>query len=161
MEIKGERPIRAKRAVVWDALGNVDILSAAIPGCEFIEQEAENRFKAAIRASIGPVSARFLGTVTRKEVEAVRQYMIAGEGAGGVAGFARGSATITLEDQADGTLLQYVVTAEIGGKLAQIGARLVHGTAVRLASEFFERLSKAISAAEASRQGARHEVSRA
>lgn len=137
MEMNSEQYIPADREKVWAALNDTEILKAAMPGCEEFDATAENEFTAKITAKVGPVKARFKFNVNLTEVDAPNGYTINGEGQGGVAGFAKGSATVTLSDEGEGTLLSYAVKANVGGKLAQLGARLIDGTAKKMADEFF------------------------
>lgn len=139
MEMTGEYRIPAPRPTVWAALNDPAVLQACIPGCESLERGAENEFKATVRAKVGPVSARFSGKVTLSDFDPPKSYRIAGEGQGGAAGFAKGGAVVSLEeDGAEATVLRYTADAQVGGKLAQIGSRLIDGTARKLADEFFE-----------------------
>lgn len=138
MEMTGEYRIPAPRERVWAALNDPETLKACIPGCESLESGAENEFKATVRAKVGPVSARFSGKVTLSEFDPPKSYRISGEGTGGAAGFAKGGAVVTLEEDGTGTILRYTADAQVGGKLAQIGSRLIDGTAKKLADEFFE-----------------------
>jgi carbon monoxide dehydrogenase subunit G len=138
MEMTGEYRIPAPRPTVWSALNDPAVLQACIPGCESLERGAENEFKATVRAKVGPVSARFSGKVTLSDFDPPKSYRISGEGQGGAAGFAKGGAVVTLEEDGAGTILRYTADAQVGGKLAQIGSRLIDGTARKLADEFFE-----------------------
>jgi carbon monoxide dehydrogenase subunit G len=138
MEMTGEYRIPAPRPTVWSALNDPAILQACIPGCESLERGAENEFKATVRAKVGPVSARFSGKVTLSDFDPPKSYRISGEGQGGAAGFAKGGAVVNLEEDGAGTILRYTADAQVGGKLAQIGSRLIDGTAKKLADEFFE-----------------------
>ncbi len=138
MEMSGSYTIAAPRDQVWDALNDADTLKACIPGCESLNKTADNAFEAKVKAKVGPVSATFTGAVTLEDLNPPASYTITGEGKGGVAGFAKGGAKVALEEQGpDSTLLKYDVKAQVGGKLAQIGARLIDGTAKKLADEFF------------------------
>ena len=137
MEMTGEYRIDVPRQKVWEALNDSEALRACIPGCETLEKTADNEFKATVRAKVGPVSARFTGKVTLTDLDPPNGYRIVGEGQGGAAGFAKGGATVRLEDDAAGTILRYNADAQVGGKLAQIGSRLIDGTAKKLADEFF------------------------
>jgi len=138
MEMTGEYRIPAPRETVWSALNDPAILQACIPGCESLERGADNEFKATVRAKVGPVSARFSGKVTLSDFDPPKSYRISGEGQGGAAGFAKGGAVVNLEEDGSGTILRYTADAQVGGKLAQIGSRLIDGTAKKLADEFFE-----------------------
>ncbi len=138
MEMNVEQSIAADRETVWNALNDPAILKAAIPGCESLELEDENRFAAKITARVGPVKAKFNFKVELADLDPPTSYTINGEGQGGAAGFAKGSARVTLTEQDAGTLLHYSVKANVGGKLAQLGGRLIDGTARKLADEFFD-----------------------
>ncbi len=138
MEMTGEYRIPAPRETVWAALNDPVVLQSCIPGCESLERGAENEFKATVRAKVGPVSARFSGKVTLSDFDPPKSYRISGEGQGGAAGFAKGGAVVNLEEDGTGTILRYTADAQVGGKLAQIGSRLIDGTAKKLADEFFE-----------------------
>ena len=144
MEMTGEYRIPAPRPTVWSALNDPAILQACIPGCESLERGAENEFKATVRAKVGPVSARFSGKVTLSDFDPPKGYRISGEGEGGVAGFAKGGATVALAEKDGGTALTYDVEAQIGGKLAQLGQRLINGSAKKLADEFFANFAEAV-----------------
>jgi carbon monoxide dehydrogenase subunit G len=145
MEMTGEYRIPASRLAVWAALNDPSILQACIPGCESLERGAENEFKATVRAKVGPVSARFSGKVTLSDFDPPKSYRISGEGQGGAAGFAKGGAVVNLEEDGAGTILRYTADAQVGGKLAQIGSRLIDGTAKKLADEFFESFAAKVS----------------
>ena len=144
MEMNGEYRIPAPRERVWAALNDPQVLQACIPGCESLERGGENEFKATVRTKVGPVSARFSGKVTLSDFDPPRSYRISGEGQGGAAGFAKGGAVVTLEEDGEGTILRYTADAQVGGKLAQIGSRLIDGTAKKLADEFFEAFAAAV-----------------
>lgn len=138
MQMSGEYKIAAPRQAVWDALNDPEVLKACIPGCEELERTSDSGFAAKVKAKVGPVSAKFAGAVTLSDINAPESYTISGEGKGGAAGFAKGGAKVKLdEDGADATTLHYEVDAKVGGKLAQIGARLIDGTAKKMADEFF------------------------
>lgn len=147
MELTGETRIEAGRQAVWDALCDPAILARCIDGVEKLEVSGENRFDGVLNAKVGPVKAKFSGTVELTEMDPPNRYVLVGEGKGGVAGFAKGSAEVVLSD-ADGgaTLLAYVARAQVGGKLAQLGTRLIEGTAKGYASSFFERFKEAVEA---------------
>ena len=143
MEMQGEAQIPASKQVVWDALNNPTVLRESIPGCEELNQDGDDSFAAKVKAKVGPVSARFSGKVHLSDIDPPNGYRIHGEGSGGAAGFAKGGATVSLEDDgAGGTVLKYSVDASVGGKLAQIGSRLIDGAARKLADEFFEKFAK-------------------
>lgn len=152
MEMTGERLIPAPRARVWEALNDPEILKASIPGCESIEPIGENQLRATAAVRIGPISAKFNGKVTLSDIDAPNGYTISGEGQGGVAGFAKGGATVRLADaDGGGTRMTYDVKAQVGGKMAQLGARLIDATAKQMADAFFERFANQVAppAAEA------------
>ncbi|HWA80170.1 MAG TPA: carbon monoxide dehydrogenase subunit G [Acetobacteraceae bacterium] len=149
MEMTGERHIPAPRRKVWDALNDPDVLKAAIPGCESLEKLSDTEMKATASVRIGPISARFNGKVTLSDLDPPNGYTIGGEGQGGVAGFAKGGATVHLEDDGEGTRLRYDVKAQVGGKIAQLGARLIDATAKQMADSFFDRFVSALSPPEA------------
>jgi len=143
MEMQGEARIPAPKSVVWDALNDPEALKEAIAGCEELTVEGENAFAAKVRAKVGPVSARFSGKVELLDIDPPNGYRIQGEGTGGAAGFAKGGATVSLEeDGPDATVLKYDVNANVGGKLAQIGARLIDGAAKKMADDFFAKFSE-------------------
>ena len=137
MEMNAEQHIPAPRETVWAALNNTEILKAAMPGCEEFEAVGEHEFVAKITAKVGPVKAKFKFNVSLTDVDPPNGYTINGEGQGGVAGFAKGGASVSLTEEEGGTLLRYSVKANVGGKLAQLGARLIDGTARKMADEFF------------------------
>jgi carbon monoxide dehydrogenase subunit G len=145
MDMQGERRIPAPRRVVWERLNDPETLKQCIPGCESVEKVSDTEFTAKVRAKVGPVSARFTGKVTLSDLDPPTGYTISGEGTGGVAGFAKGSAKIALEEDGGETIMRYGVQAQVGGKLAQIGSRLVDGTAKKLADQFFDRFATAVS----------------
>ncbi len=142
MEMKGETTIPAPRAVVWAALNDVKFLKAAIPGCDSINRLSETEIEATVTAKVGPVKATFKGLVTLSDLDPPNGYTIRGEGKGGIAGFAKGGAKVRLVEVPEGTRLCYDVDASVGGKIAQIGGRLIDSTAKKLADEFFAALSK-------------------
>jgi carbon monoxide dehydrogenase subunit G len=137
MELKGERHLAIDRAATWRALNDPEVLRACIPGCESIERTAGNEFTVAVVAALGPVKARFQGRIFLEDVVEPRGYTIRFEGQGGAAGFAKGAARVTLADEGAGTLLGYVVDAQVGGRLAQVGSRLIDSAALKLADDFF------------------------
>ena len=144
MEMTGEYPIAAPRQKVWEALNDAETLKACIPGCESLTKTSDTSFEAKVKAKVGPVSATFTGAVTLQDLNPPVSYTIAGEGKGGVAGFAKGGATVALAEQDGGTALTYNVEAQIGGKLAQLGQRLINGSAKKLADEFFSNFADAV-----------------
>ena len=141
MEMTGDYVIAAPRATVWAALNDIEVLKAAIPGCESIARTSADQIEATVTAKVGPVKATFQGIVTLSDLDPPNGYTIRGEGKGGAAGFARGGAKVSLTDAPGGTRLAYVVDAAVGGKLAQIGSRLIDATAKKLADEFFAAFS--------------------
>ena len=141
MEIKGEYKIAAPRDKVFAALNDQAVLQACIPGCESLEKTSDTEMKAKVRMRIGPVSASFSGKVTLSDIDPPNGYKISGEGQGGAAGFAKGGAVVTLREDAGDTVLNYNVDAQVGGKIAQVGARLIDGTAKKLADEFFGKFA--------------------
>lgn len=149
MDLTGEYRIPAPRETVWAALNNPEVLKACIPGCEELNKTSDTEFVARVIAKIGPVKAGFGGKVTLSDIDPPNGYTITGEGQGGAAGFAKGGAKVRLEP-ADGgaaTVLHYTADAQIGGKLAQIGSRLVEGSAKKLADEFFAAFAAQAAAA--------------
>jgi carbon monoxide dehydrogenase subunit G len=132
------------RQTVWAKLNDSDVLKACIPGCESLEKLSDVEFQAVAVTKVGPVKARFKGKVKLSDLDPPNRYRISGEGDGGVAGFAKGGASVSLQAKEGGTLLTYEVEAQIGGKLAQLGQRLVNGVAKKLADQFFERFAAAV-----------------
>ncbi len=144
MVMTGEQQLAAPREKVWAMLNDPAVLKACIPGCETLDVIGENEFQAVATNKIGPVKARFKGKVRLTDMNPPNSYRISGEGDGGVAGFAKGGASVSLSDKDGGTLLTYNVEAQIGGKLAQLGQRLVNGAAKKLADDFFVRFANAV-----------------
>lgn len=143
MEMSGEHTIAAPRQAVWDALNDPEVLKACIPGCESLEKTSDTEMTATVTAKVGPVKAKFNGSVTLSDIDAPNGYRISGEGKGGAAGFAKGGAQVALTDSDDGgTVLQYTVDATVGGKLAQIGSRLIDASAKKLSGEFFDAFAE-------------------
>ncbi|MCX5592095.1 CoxG family protein [Alcaligenes endophyticus] len=142
MEIKDERLIPGSLQATWDALNNPDVLKACIPGCESLEREGDDGFNTLVALKIGPVSARFKGRVKLTNIQAPRSYTLNFEGQGGVAGFGRGSADVELLEEGEQTLLKYNATAQVGGKMAQLGSRLIDATVQKLTDEFFSAFEK-------------------
>ena len=147
MDMNGEYRIPARRQLVWEALNDPETLGRCIPGCESIQKTSDTSMSAVVQAKVGPVSARFTGDVTLEDIDPPNGYTIRGEGKGGVAGFAKGTARVALTDDGDGTLLRYAVEAQVGGKLAQVGARLVAGSVKKMADEFFGTFTQIVGAA--------------
>ncbi len=137
MEMSGQNRIPASREKVWAALNDPAILKASIPGCQSLEKVSDTEMTAVVQAKVGPVKATFNGHVTLSNIDPPKGYTIAGEGKGGVAGFAKGGADVKLAPDGDGTMLSYKVNAQVGGKLAQIGGRLIDATAKQMADQFF------------------------
>ena len=147
MTMTGEIPLEAKREVVWAKLNDPEVLKACIPGCEELNVIGENEFEAVAVNKIGPVKAKFKGTVQLTDIDPPNGYRISGQGDGGIAGFAKGGASVQLSDhEGGGTLLKYDVEAQIGGKLAQLGQRLINGAAKKMADDFFARFAEAVKA---------------
>lgn len=141
MDMTGERRIAAPRETVWEALNNPEVLKVSIPGCDSLEKTDDTHMKATAAVKVGPISARFSGKVELTDIDPPNGYRIGGEGQGGVAGFAKGGAAVQLSDDGAGTLLSYEVHAQVGGKLAQLGGRLIDATAKQMADQFFDRFS--------------------
>jgi carbon monoxide dehydrogenase subunit G len=145
MQMNDEQRIAAPRERVWAALNDPEILRKCIPGCDKLEMTSPNEMTATVTLKVGPVKASFSGKVALSDLDPPNGYRISGEGSGGVAGFAKGGADVQLEaESAEVTILHYSVDAQIGGKVAQLGARLIDSTAKKLAGEFFERLSREV-----------------
>jgi uncharacterized protein len=141
MDMTGERRIAAPRQTVWQALNDPAVLKDSIPGCEKLEKLSDTEMTAIAAVKVGPMSGRFSGKVLLADIDPPNGYTISGEGQGGVLGFAKGGAAVRLTDAGDGTLLSYEVHAQVGGKLAQLGARLIDATAKNMADAFFDRFS--------------------
>ncbi|MDP2619805.1 MAG: carbon monoxide dehydrogenase subunit G [Hyphomicrobiales bacterium] len=137
MQMNDEIRIAAPRVQVFASLNDPEILKACIPGCESLEKLSDRELSAIVMAKVGPVKARFKGVVTLSDLNPPESYTISGEGKGGAAGFAKGAAKVHLSEDGDGTLLRYEVKADVGGKLAQLGSRLVDGAARHYARDFF------------------------
>lgn len=151
MEMTGEFHIPAPRQQVWEALNDPEILKQCIPGCETIEKVSDTEFTAKVVAKVGPVRASFGGKVNLSDLDPPKGYTISGEGSGGVAGFAKGSAKVDLDEEGgEATLLKYAVQAHVGGKLAQIGSRLVDAAANKVAGQFFSAFNEKVGAAHGS-----------
>ena len=152
MEMKGEQLIPAPQQVVWDALNDPEVLKVCVPGCESIEKSGDNEYQVLMVARVGPVSAKFKGKLTLSDINAPSSYSISFEGQGGAAGFAKGSAQVRLSSAGAHTKLSYEVKANVGGKLAQIGSRLVDAAAKKVADDFFRNFNE--KAASLQRPGA-------
>jgi hypothetical protein len=146
MEMTGEQLIPASQQQTWDALNDPDMLRQCVPGCESIEPAGDNQYQVLMVARVGPVSAKFKGKLTLSDVQPPNSYSIAFEGQGGAAGFAKGGAQVRLSPEADGTRLSYEAKANVGGKLAQIGSRLVDAAAKKVADEFFRNFNQKMAA---------------
>ena len=142
MEMTGERRIPAPRQRVWEALNDPEVLQACVPGCESIERTENDQLHARVAIKIGSIAARLNGRVQLSDIEPAKSYKLSGEGQGGAVGFAKGSATVNLADDNGGTLLHYRVSSQVGGKLAQLGARLIDATAKQLSDQFFDRFTQ-------------------
>jgi uncharacterized protein len=146
MDMTGEEKIPAPRQVVWAALNDAAILKQCIPGCQSLEKLSDTEMTAKVKVGIGPVRATFKGKVTLSDLDPPNGYQLTGEGTGGLAGHARGGATVRLSDDGGGTLMKYEAKAEVGGRLAQLGGRLVDSAAKKLADEFFEKFAAVVGA---------------
>ena len=146
MEMTGERQIPAPREKVWASLNDPAVLKASIPGCESLERVADDELRAIAAVKIGPIAARFTGKVQLSDLDPPQSYRISGEGQGGVAGFAKGGATVRLTEEGAFTLLTYAVQAQVGGKIAQLGARLIDASAKQMADAFFDRFVAEVAA---------------
>lgn len=141
MEMNGSRTVPADIDTTWRALNDPEVLKACIPGCESVERVSDNEYRLTMTARVGPVSARFTGRIVLADIVAPTSYTLSFEGQGGAAGFAKGEARVTLSANEPGTRIDYQVKAQIGGKLAQIGSRLVDGAAAKVADDFFARFA--------------------
>ncbi len=146
MDMTGEYRIRAPRQKVWDALNDPEILKQCIAGCEELEKTSDTEFSARVHTRVGPVSAKFTGKVELSEIDPPNGYRISGEGQGGVAGFAKGGASVKLAEDGAETVLTYEANATVGGKLAQIGSRLIDATARKMADDFFSKFAETVGA---------------
>lgn len=141
MKLNGENIIQAPRMQVWEALNSADVLKATIPGAQSVEQTSADEFEATVEIKIGPVKAKFKGKINLSDIDPPNGYKITGQGSGGTAGFAKGSAVVNLTDSgANTTKLVYDVDAQVGGKLAQVGQRLIQSASKTLADQFFNNL---------------------
>jgi carbon monoxide dehydrogenase subunit G len=144
--IEGEERIAAPLDKVWQSLNDPEVLKACIPGCQNLEKRSDTEFAATVVLKIGPIKATFAGEVALKNLNPPRSYTIEGEGKGGIAGFAKGGADVSLtEDGPDATILKYAAKADVGGKIAQLGSRLITSTSKKLASEFFSTFNQKVS----------------
>ncbi|MDP6572563.1 MAG: carbon monoxide dehydrogenase subunit G [Rhodospirillales bacterium] len=145
MDMTGEQRINASREEVWNALNDPQVLARCIPGCETMEKTSDNEFTATVTLKVGPVKATFVGNVTLSDLDPPNGYTLSGQGQGAGAGFAKGGAEVRLADDGGQTILTYKVNAQVGGKLAQVGSRLIDGTARKLAGQFFAELDDTLS----------------
>jgi carbon monoxide dehydrogenase subunit G len=145
LEMSGEYVLPLPRKAVWDALNDQEMLKRCIPGCETLKKNSDTEFSAIVMIKVGPVKARFKGNVRLEDLDPPNSYRIVGEGEGGVAGFAKGGASVNLSDAEGGTRLNYKAEANVGGKLAQMGQRLLAGTAKKMADHFFDNFAEALS----------------
>jgi uncharacterized protein len=144
MDMSGEYRIPAPREQVWAALNDPETLKASLPGCQSLEKLSDREFAATVVAKVGPVQAKFNGNVTLSNLNPPESYTISGEGKGGAAGFAKGGADVRLLEEGEVTVLTYTAKADVGGKLAQLGSRLIDGTAKKMADEFFNNFSRQV-----------------
>ena len=144
MTMKGEVELPADRNVVWLKLNDPEVLKTCIPGCQSLEKLSENEMQAVAKVKVGPISAKFNGKVTLSDIDPPNGYRISGEGEGGIAGFAKGGAVVGLESAGSGTKLTYDVQAQVGGKIAQLGSRIVDGVAKKMADQFFTNFAAAV-----------------
>ncbi len=144
LNMSGEVVLPASREVVWQALNDANILRICIPGCQSLDKLSDTEFQASAKVKVGPVSATFRGHVQLSDLNPGNGYKITGEGEGGLAGFAKGGATVTLSDAENGTRLSYDVEAQVGGKIMQLGGRLIDGVARKMADQFFDTFAKTV-----------------
>jgi hypothetical protein len=144
MDMTGEQRIAASQETVWAALNDPEVLRQAIPGCETLEKLSDTEMTAKVKLQIGPVRATFSGKVTLSDLDPPNSYRISGEGSSGPAGFAKGGAVVRLSRDGEATLMRYEVKADVGGKIAQLGGRLIDSTAKKLADEFFQRFTMVV-----------------
>jgi carbon monoxide dehydrogenase subunit G len=154
MELKGERRLAVDRATAWKALNDPEVLRACIPGCESVDKTGDNEYTAVVAAALGPVRARFSGKLRLEDVVPPVSYTIRFEGQGGAAGFAKGSSQVSLEEYGPETILRYAVNAQVGGKLAQVGNRLIDSAALKLADDFFAAFERHVGGGPSAAAGA-------
>ena len=147
MDMTGEYTIPAPREKVWEALNDAEVLKASVPGCETLEKVSDTEFTATVMARVGPVRTKFNGRVTLSDIDPPNGYTISGEGQGGAAGFGKGGARVTLTGTDGETVLRYEANASVGGKMAQIGSRVVEGVAKKMADDFFARFAEQVAPA--------------
>jgi len=148
MNMSGEQRIAAPRQRVWEALNDPEILRASIPGCQSLEKEAVDRFTAAVQVKVGPIGARFKGEVSLADLDPPNSYKLILQGNGGISGSVKGSANVSLSEDAGVTLVSYEVEAQVGGRMAQLGGPIIDATAKQLAGKFFSRLGEIVGEAE-------------
>ncbi|HVE06488.1 MAG TPA: carbon monoxide dehydrogenase subunit G [Paraburkholderia sp.] len=148
MELTGEQFLPLPRERVWAALNDPEILRASVPGCESLERVEDNHFKVVMAATVGPIKARFNGKLTLTDLVAPESYSLTFEGSGGAAGFGKGGAQVGLASEGDGTRLTYRAHAQVGGRLAQVGARLIDGVAKKMAADFFGHFTHALTGSQ-------------
>ncbi|MGD8429185.1 MAG: carbon monoxide dehydrogenase subunit G [Ectothiorhodospiraceae bacterium] len=153
MDMNNERQLPLPQQQVWEALNDPEVLAACIPGCESMEEVEENVYRATVTQKVGPVKARFKGRVTVSEQQPPSAYRLSFEGDGGSAGFAKGEADVTISEEGDGSRIGYTVKATVGGKLAQVGSRLVDGAARKTADKFFDNLVEHLGGGEEAAKG--------
>ena len=144
MDMTGEYRIPAPREKVWEALNDPEVLTKCIPGCQELNKESDTELTATVKTKVGPVSATFKGKVTLSDINPPESYTITGEGTGGAAGFAKGGAEVSLEEDGGVTILRYTAKAQVGGKLAQIGSRLIDSTSKKMAGQFFDKFAEEV-----------------
>ncbi len=158
MDMQGSRQLAITQQQAWEALNDPEILKACIPGCDKVEPTGENQYAIGMAVKIGPVSAKFAGKITLADIVAPESYSINFEGQGGAAGFGKGNSAVKLLPNADGCELQYTVHASVGGKIAQLGQRLIDGVAKSMAEDFFKRFDEAMQAAHPAAYAAKSEA---
>lgn len=147
MEIQGEKILSVPRSEVWRALNDPAVLQRCVPGCDTFEAEGENKYRVAMQMTVGPVRARFAGKLALSDAVPLTSYAMSFEGSGGVAGFGKGTAHVSLDDVDGGTRLRYNAQAQVGGRLAQVGARLIDGVTKRMSDDFFTRFASELAGA--------------
>ena len=147
MDMTGEQLIALPQQRVWEALNDPAVLQACIPGCEIMEKVSDNEYRVVMSAAVGPVKAKFSGKLLLSDLKPPNSYALAFEGSGGAAGFGKGSSTVTLSPAEGGTRLAYTAHATVGGKLAQVGSRLIDGVARKMADEFFAKFKQTLAPA--------------
>ena len=152
MELIGKQVIQLPRAQVWEALNDPEVLKQCIPGCDQFVASGENQYDIVMTAAVGPIKAKFKGKLTLGDINPPESYTLAFDGSGGAAGFGKGNASVVLGDLPGQTELEYSVQAKVGGKLAQVGSRLIDGVAKKMADEFFERFKKQVEPQDAAQE---------